>query len=56
MIAKHLEECQKYHSFERLEGTSDPRPMAAHEVEAMRWFRPSGTHYRGKFRAIGVFS
>lgn len=56
MIAKHLEEVQKYHSFSRLEGSADPLPMMAGEVEAMKWFRPSGTHYRGKFRAIGVFS
>lgn len=56
MIAKHLEECQKYHSFAKLEGSTDPRPMASNEVEAMRWFTPSGTHYRGKFRAIGQFS
>lgn len=56
MIAKHLEECQKYHTFTRIEGASDPRPMASNEVEAMRWFAPTGTHYRGKFRAVGVFS
>ncbi len=55
-IAKHLEECQKYHTFTKLEGKSDPTPMGSHEVEAMRWFSPSGTHYRGKFRSIGAFS
>lgn len=56
MIAKHLEETQKYHTFGAIAPTSDPTPRPAHEVEAMRWFAPTGTHYRGKFRAIGSFS
>ena len=56
LVAKHLEECQKYHSFSRLDNNVDPRPMTANEVKEMRWFYPSGTHYRGKFRAIGVFA
>ncbi|MGE5685183.1 MAG: hypothetical protein ACM3ZS_08585 [Nitrososphaerota archaeon] len=55
-IAKHLEECQKYHSFSQVDGNSDPRAVASHEVESMRWFAPTGTHFRGRFRAIGAFS
>ncbi len=55
-IAKHLEECQKYHSFSAISTNAEPRAMSAGEVESMRWFYPSATHYRGKFRAIGSFS
>lgn len=56
MIAQHLEEVQKYHSFSQLAPTAEPLPMAAGDVESMRWFYPSGTHYRGKFRPIGAFA
>ncbi len=56
MVAQHLEECQKYHTFSQLAATSEPAPLPSGEVEAMRWFRPTGTHYRGKFRPIGAVS
>jgi len=55
-LAKHLEECQKYHTFTALEGNADPKPMRSNEVESLRWFAPTGTHFRGRFRAIGAFS
>lgn len=55
-LAKHLEECQKYHSFSNVDGNSEPRAVASHEVESMRWFAATGTHFRGRFRAIGAFS
>jgi hypothetical protein len=56
MVAKHLEECQKYHTFSQLAATAEPVAMHSGDVESMRWFRPTGTHYRGKFRPIGAFS
>lgn len=55
MVAQHLEEVQKYHTFSQLAPNSDPSPLSVGEVEGMRWFRPSGTHYRGKFRPVGAF-
>lgn len=55
MVAKHLEEAQKYHTFSQIAATTDPAPMSLGEVDGMRWFRPTGTHYRGKFRPIGAF-
>lgn len=55
-IAKHLEECQKYHQFTSIAATSEPAPMNDYQVASLEWFRPSSTHYRGKFRAIGVFA
>lgn len=52
MIAKHLEEQQKYHTFDYI------------QIPENQWkkddfthsFRPIGTHYRGKFRPIGAFA
>lgn len=55
MIANHLEECQKYHTFSQIAQTAEPTPMKDNEVSSMKWFRPTGTHYRGKFRAVGSF-
>jgi len=56
MVAQHLEETQKYHTFSQLGATSEPAAMHSEEVGAMKWFKPTGTHYRGKFRPIGAFS
>lgn len=52
MVAKHLEECQAYHSFNYVEKNSlDWKPdQETHQ------FKVTGTHYRGKFRPIGAFS
>ncbi len=51
-VAKHLEECMKYHTFDFLKiPESRWRPG-----DAMETFSPIGTHYRGKFRAIGAFA
>lgn len=55
MVAQHLEEVQKYHTFSQLATTSEPSPMSMGDVDGMRWFRASGTHYRGKFRPVGAF-
>lgn len=52
MIAKHLEEGQKYHTFGHVELPENRKQVDGFEQE----FRPTGTHYRGKFRAIGAFS
>jgi hypothetical protein len=52
MVAKHLEEVQKYHTFTYLENPmNNLRPD-----DFTHQFRVDGTHYRGKFRAIGAFS
>lgn len=52
MIAKHLEECQKYHTFDYVE-----RPGASWKKDDFTHaFTPTGTHYRGKFRPIGAFA
>ena len=51
-VAKHLEEVQKYHTFNYLEVPTD----RWHADEFTHQFGISGTHYRGKFRAIGAFS
>lgn len=51
-VAKHLEEVMKYHTFDFLQKPKDRwRPG-----DEMEYFSPVGTHYRGKFRAIGAFS
>lgn len=51
-VAKHLEEIMKYHSFSFLEKPKERwRPG-----DEMEFFAPTGTHYRGKFRAIGAFA
>jgi hypothetical protein len=56
MIAKHLEEVQKYHTFTQVASTAEPAAMTSDDCQNMKWFRPTGTHYRGKFRPIGAFS
>jgi hypothetical protein len=55
-IAEHLEKCQVYHTFSALSSSQEPAPMRSQDVEAMRWFAPTGTHYRGQFRSIGAFN
>jgi len=51
-VAKHLEEVMKYHTFSYVEKPQDKwRPG-----DNMEYFAPTGTHYRGKFRAIGAFA
>ena len=51
-VAKHLEEVMKYHTFSYIEKpTNKWRPG-----DSMEYFAPTGTHYRGKFRAIGAFA
>ena len=52
MVAKHLEEVQKYHTFTYLEAPINN--LRADEFTHQ--FSVSGTHYRGKFRPIGAFS
>lgn len=52
MIAKHLEEVQKYHTFGYLETPqSNWKPD-----EFTHQFRATGVHYRGKFRPLGAFA
>jgi hypothetical protein len=52
MIAKHLEEIQKYHQFEYREKTNNSwRPD-----DFTHQFNVTATHYRGKFRALGAFA
>jgi hypothetical protein len=52
MVAKHLEEVQKYHTF-----TYTEAPQTQWRAdEFTHQFKVSGTHYRGKFRPIGAFS
>lgn len=52
MIARHLEEAQKYHTF-----THAPRsPDRIRKDDHMEDFTVTGTHYRGKFRPIGAFA
>lgn len=52
MVAKHLEDCQIFHSFGYVE-----RPANQWQPEGFTHnFQPIGTHYRGKFRALGAFS
>jgi hypothetical protein len=51
LVAKHLEETMKYHTFSFI------------DVPSERWkvndfthhFKPTGTHYRAKFRSVGAF-
>lgn len=51
-VAKHLEEVQKYHTFDYC-----PLPESAQGPNSFdKEFRPTGTHYRGKFRPIGAFN
>lgn len=56
MIAKHLEECQQYHTFTKVDANADPGIVRDNELETFKWFRPTATHYRGRFRAIGAFA
>jgi hypothetical protein len=51
-IAKHLEECQKYHTFGYNEKNSGHQRVDDFQFN----FSATGTHYRGKFRAIGAFA
>jgi hypothetical protein len=51
-VAKHLEEIMKYHTFDFIQKPESKwRPG-----DQMESFSPVGTHYRGKFRAIGAFA
>jgi hypothetical protein len=51
-IAKHLEDCQKYHTFSHRE-----KSVSEQRVDDFQYnFAATGTHYRGKFRAIGAFA
>jgi hypothetical protein len=52
MVAKHLEEVQKYHSF----GFIERAPNAWQKDEFTHQFAATGTHFRGKFRPIGAFA
>jgi len=52
MIAKHLEEAQVYHSFSEFHESSQP----VHADAVLQQFRPTRTHYRGKFRPVGAFA
>lgn len=52
MVAKHLEETMKFHTFSYIE-------MPAHSLRTdseTHKFAPTGTQYRGKFRPIGAFA
>lgn len=52
MVAKHLEEVQKYHKFKyHVDNVSMGQASSGDHG-----FSPFETHYRGKFRAIGAFS
>lgn len=51
-IARHLEECQKYHTF-----SYNEKNLSQQRIDDFQYnFSPTGTHYRGKFRAIGAFA
>lgn len=52
MVAQHLEEAQKYHSFNYIEKPSQQWTSD----EFTHQFRATGTHYRGKFRPVGAFA
>lgn len=52
MVAKHLEECQAYHTFNYVEKAS----QEWRANEETHQFKVTGTHYRGKFRPIGAFA
>jgi len=52
MVAKHLEEVQKYHKFTYLQVPDDKWRTD----DFTHQFSVSETHYRGKFRPIGAFS
>lgn len=52
MVARHLEECQQFHTFKY-----EQKPTQ--QIQALDFdseFTVEQTHYRGKFRAIGAFS
>lgn len=52
MVAKHLEEIQKYHTFGYIETPANHwKPD-----EFTHQFSATGTHYRGKFRPLGAFA
>lgn len=52
MVAKHLEECQKYHTF----AYKDKRPDQKEALDFNEEFCVDKTHYRGKFRPIEAFA
>ena len=51
-IAKHLEECQAYHTFNYVEKNSSDWKTN----DQTHQFKVTGTTYRGKFRPIGAFA
>lgn len=52
MVAQHLEETQKYHTFSYIE-----RPQNRWAPDDFtHQFSTTGTHYRGKFRPVGAFA
>jgi hypothetical protein len=52
MIARHLEECQRYHTFSYIQ-----KPDQQWSTDDFtHQFSPTGTNYRGKFRSIGAFA
>lgn len=52
MVAKHLEECQKYHKFDYIEKPGNLQRKDDFRERLM----PIATQYRGKFRPIGAFA
>lgn len=52
MVAKHLEECQQYHTFKYKELPQNRKK----ELDFNDEFAVDQTHYRGKFRPIGAFA
>lgn len=52
MVAKHLEDVMKYHTFSYLE--KHQQTMAPDDFTHQ--FTVTGTTYRGKFRAVGAFA
>lgn len=52
MVAKHLEEVQKYHTFSYLETPMDQW----RSDDFTHQFRATGIKYRGKFRPLGAFA
>lgn len=52
MVASHLEERMKFHTFNYVE-----KPNTIWRTDDFtHHFRPTGTHYRGKFRPVGAFA
>jgi len=52
MVANHLEEAQKFHTF----GHVQKPPTHWQQDDFTHQFQPTGTHYRGKFRPLGAFA